>query len=177
MRSISPRDPDRVAMVSDYSLDVLGGAETAFCEQVRAMAGRASVLTVSSPSRQLVELGTLPTVETIAVPARVHLPVYGFPIVRRTPVLERSELHERKSGAGIVAKLYELAGSGPGGVCLRPASPPALLVKTAPIRVSLYLGAKPCRARTAIDGPSMWKKRRAAARVSEKPKPSAPRAA
>ncbi len=38
----------------------------------------------------------------------------------RTPVLEFTELHERKSGAGIVAKLYELAGSGPGGVCLRP---------------------------------------------------------
>ena len=30
------------------------------------------------------------------------------------------------------------------------------------------------RARTAIDGPSMWKKRRAAGRVSENPKPSAP---
>ena len=28
--------------------------------------------------------------------------------------------------------------------------------------------------RTTIDGPSMWKKRRAAARVSEKPNPSAP---
>ena len=38
----------------------------------------------------------------------------------RTPVLEFTELHERKSGAGIVAKLYELAGSEPGGVCLRP---------------------------------------------------------
>jgi histidyl-tRNA synthetase len=39
-----------------------------------------------------------------------------------TPVLEFTELHERKSGAGIVAKLFELAGagSGQGGVCLRP---------------------------------------------------------
>ena len=27
----------------------------------------------------------------------------------RTPVLEFTELHERKSGAGIVSKLYELA--------------------------------------------------------------------
>ena len=33
----------------------------------------------------------------------------------RTPVLEFTELHERKSGAGIVAKLFELPGSGPGG--------------------------------------------------------------
>jgi histidyl-tRNA synthetase len=40
----------------------------------------------------------------------------------RTPVLEFTELHERKSGAGIVAKLFELGGTGggQGGVCLRP---------------------------------------------------------
>ena len=38
----------------------------------------------------------------------------------RTPVLEFTDLHERKSGAGIVAKLFELAGAGQGGVCLRP---------------------------------------------------------
>ena len=42
----------------------------------------------------------------------------------RTPVLEPTELHERKSGAGIVSKLFELAGAGSeagqGGVCLRP---------------------------------------------------------
>jgi histidyl-tRNA synthetase len=37
----------------------------------------------------------------------------------RTPVLEFTELHERKSGAGIVAKLFELAGAGE-GACLRP---------------------------------------------------------
>jgi histidyl-tRNA synthetase len=38
----------------------------------------------------------------------------------RTPVLEPTELHERRSGAGIVSKLFELAGAGPEGVCLRP---------------------------------------------------------
>ena len=40
----------------------------------------------------------------------------------RTPVLEFTELHERKSGAGIVSKLFELADdrSGQGHVCLRP---------------------------------------------------------
>jgi len=38
----------------------------------------------------------------------------------RTPVLEFTELHERKSGAGIVAKLFELPGTGQSGVCLRP---------------------------------------------------------
>ncbi len=37
-----------------------------------------------------------------------------------TPILEFVELHERKSGAGIVAKLFELAGHAPARVCLRP---------------------------------------------------------
>lgn len=37
----------------------------------------------------------------------------------RTPVLEPTELHERKSGAGIVSKLFELSKGGE-GVCLRP---------------------------------------------------------
>ena len=36
------------------------------------------------------------------------------------PILEYTELHERKSGAGIVSKLFELADGGPAGICLRP---------------------------------------------------------
>ncbi len=38
----------------------------------------------------------------------------------RTPVLEPVELHERKSGAGIVAKLFELADAHQSRLCLRP---------------------------------------------------------
>ncbi|ODT99877.1 MAG: histidine--tRNA ligase [Planctomycetes bacterium SCN 63-9] len=38
----------------------------------------------------------------------------------RTPILEFTELHERKSGAGIVAKLIELPEHGQAGTCLRP---------------------------------------------------------
>ncbi len=38
----------------------------------------------------------------------------------RTPVLEPTELHERKSGAAIVSKLYELADGQGGSLCLRP---------------------------------------------------------
>lgn len=37
-----------------------------------------------------------------------------------TPILEPVELHERKSGAGIVGKLYQVAGPGPARACLRP---------------------------------------------------------
>ena len=38
----------------------------------------------------------------------------------RTPILEFAELHERKSGAGIVSKLFELTGGAPATICLRP---------------------------------------------------------
>jgi histidyl-tRNA synthetase len=38
----------------------------------------------------------------------------------RTPVLEPTELHERKSGAGIVARLYGVAGGDARRLCLRP---------------------------------------------------------
>jgi histidyl-tRNA synthetase len=38
----------------------------------------------------------------------------------RTPLLEYSELHERKSGAGVVAKLVEVSDDQRGGLCLRP---------------------------------------------------------
>jgi histidyl-tRNA synthetase len=38
----------------------------------------------------------------------------------RTPILEFSDLHERKSGAGIVSRLFEISGGGSAGVCLRP---------------------------------------------------------
>src|SRR5437867_447026 len=38
----------------------------------------------------------------------------------RTPILEFTELHERKSGAGIVSQLFEVSRGGPAGICLRP---------------------------------------------------------
>jgi histidyl-tRNA synthetase len=38
----------------------------------------------------------------------------------RTPILEFTDLHERKSGAGIVSRLFELIGGGSAGICLRP---------------------------------------------------------
>jgi histidyl-tRNA synthetase len=39
----------------------------------------------------------------------------------KTPILEFTELHERKSGAGIVSRLFELqSAGGPAPICLRP---------------------------------------------------------
>jgi histidyl-tRNA synthetase len=48
-----------------------------------------------------------------------HFTRSGYATIR-TPVLELTELHERKSGAGIVAKLYEVASGSPPRLCLRP---------------------------------------------------------
>ena len=38
----------------------------------------------------------------------------------RTPILEFSALHERKSGAGIVARMFEVPDAGTAPICLRP---------------------------------------------------------
>src|SRR5262245_2028336 len=38
----------------------------------------------------------------------------------RTPILEHIDLHQRKSGAGIVSKLFELGAGHQSGICLRP---------------------------------------------------------
>ena len=48
-----------------------------------------------------------------------HFSRAGYESIR-TPILEFSDLHERKSGAGIVARLFELADDRAGAVCLRP---------------------------------------------------------
>lgn len=66
----------------------------------------------------------------------------------RTPILEFSELHERKSGAGIVANLFEVGGEPAAEVCLRPEL-------TAGI-VRAYVEAEPCPSlpfRVAMSGP------------------------
>lgn len=47
-----------------------------------------------------------------------HFTSAGFQAIR-TPILEVTELHERKSGAAIVSKLFEVS-DGPGRLCLRP---------------------------------------------------------
>ena len=48
-----------------------------------------------------------------------HFARAGYQSIR-TPILEFTELHERKSGAGIVSKLFELSSLGSSGLCLRP---------------------------------------------------------
>ena len=80
-------DLERVAVVSDYSLATLGGAETAYYEQVRTLGQHVEVTALSCPAPRLTELGTHPGVTTIAVPYWFRLPIYGLPVTRNTAEL------------------------------------------------------------------------------------------
>ncbi len=82
-----------VAVVSDYSLAHLGGAENAYADQVRALAGVADVLAVNPPSRRLELLGEGDDVTTMPIRAAVTLPGLGLPVVRNTAAL-RARLRE-----------------------------------------------------------------------------------
>ncbi|MCI1749453.1 MAG: glycosyltransferase [Acidipropionibacterium sp.] len=73
-----------VAVVSDYSLATLGGAENAFAGQVRALRETADVLAVCPASRRLEELGRLPGVRVLSVPVALTLPGLGLPVARNT---------------------------------------------------------------------------------------------
>lgn len=79
------REPARVAFVCDYALDYLGGAQSAFLDQVRALRAAGHAVLVVSPGGAA---GTLPDAPRWDVPARVTLPGVGLPVVRRTPHLE-----------------------------------------------------------------------------------------
>lgn len=78
---------ERIAVVSDYSLTTLGGAETAYYEQVRTLGQHFDVLAMSCPAPRLDELGTHPGVTAIGVPVWFRVPLYGLPVTRNTPEL------------------------------------------------------------------------------------------
>lgn len=77
----------RIAVVSDYSLATLGGAETAYHEQVRTLGQHLEVVAMSCPAPRLTELGTHPGVTAVDVPVWFRVPVYGLPVTRNTPEL------------------------------------------------------------------------------------------
>lgn len=80
-------DLERIAVVSDYSLATLGGAETAYYEQVRTLGQHVDVIAMSCPAPRLTELGTHPGVTAVDVPVWFRVPLYGLPVTRNTPEL------------------------------------------------------------------------------------------
>lgn len=83
MTSVDDQSP-RVAVVSDYSLDTLGGAENAYFEQVIALSAATIVLAVCPPSERLRQLGKQPGVQAYPVPVWCVIPQLGFPVARNT---------------------------------------------------------------------------------------------
>lgn len=112
--------PRRVAVVSDFSLATLGGAEAAYREQVRALAGAGmTVLALSPDSASLSALGRLPNVVAVGLPVLFRVPGIGFPVARNGPSLRRLiaralteneiEVVHLHSEFGIAAATHEVA--------------------------------------------------------------------
>lgn len=74
----------RVAVVSDYTLATLGGAENAFHDQVLGLSAVADVLALCPASPRLGELGRRPGVRAVGVPVAFLTPGLGFPVVANT---------------------------------------------------------------------------------------------
>jgi len=80
----------RVAFVCDYSLDYLGGAQTALLEQAKALRAAGLEVTVISPGRPLRPGRREATPDhEVRLSARVTLPVVRLPVVRNTARLRR----------------------------------------------------------------------------------------
>lgn len=84
------KTPARVAVVSDFSLATLGGAEAAYREQVKALAGAGlQVLAISPNSAGMSVLGSITGVTAVGLPVLFRVPRIGFPVVRNTRALRR----------------------------------------------------------------------------------------
>ncbi|GAA3646153.1 glycosyltransferase family 4 protein [Microbacterium marinilacus] len=79
----------RIALVCDYSLDYLGGAQSAFLDQAAILADRGHEVTVIAPGRRRRRRATRPAtaakaprLDRFEMPASVTLPVVDLPVVR-----------------------------------------------------------------------------------------------
>ncbi len=112
--------PRRVAVISDFSLATLGGAEAAYREQVRALAGAGlQVLAMSPRCAGLSALDRLDGVLAVGLPVLFRVPRIGFPVARNSPELRRLiaqnltehavEVVHLHSEFGIAAATYAVA--------------------------------------------------------------------
>lgn len=109
----------RVAVVSDYSFDTLGGAETAMFEQVRALSRVTPVLVVAPDGSRMAELAETSGAVVVGVPARIRLPGLGLPVIRHDTALRerlarllsehRVEVVHLHSEFGLAAAVTEAA--------------------------------------------------------------------
>ncbi|HLT61665.1 MAG TPA: glycosyltransferase family 4 protein [Microlunatus sp.] len=92
--------PDAVAIVCDYRLDYLGGAQTALLEQARALAGSGRPVLLVAPTDPPAGAELPPGVRLLRVPARAELPGLRLPLLRNTADL-RGLLRQRLAGHGV----------------------------------------------------------------------------
>ncbi|WP_129786594.1 glycosyltransferase family 4 protein [Promicromonospora panici] len=93
MHQPEPANPTarRIAVVCDYALDYLGGAQTALIEQVAALtaAGADVVVVAPSPGPAAAQAGLGEGVTYVQVPARWVLPGLELPVIRNSARLRR----------------------------------------------------------------------------------------
>lgn len=76
------RNPRRVAIICDYDLDYLGGAQTALLQQAAALvSAKCEVIIISPSSPTTWQRVGVTGVDHLVVPSRWTLPVFGLPIV------------------------------------------------------------------------------------------------
>ena len=86
-------DGPRVAVVCDYSLGYLGGAQTALLQEAAALAATGARVLMLSPSTDEIWQRVNPSeavdqmVDHVRIPSRFTLPGLGLPVVRNTPAL------------------------------------------------------------------------------------------
>lgn len=112
----------RVAVVCDYALDYLGGAQTALVEQVAALTAAGADVLVLTPSSSAAaaRAGVGPDVTYVQVPARWVLPGLALPVVANSARLRRrlsgilaehrTEVVQLHSELGLAAAAVGVAG-------------------------------------------------------------------
>lgn len=90
LSSVGPMRLPRVALVMDYALDYLGGAQSAFLEQARALTESGHEVVVIAPTPRSWSHEWRPDdASFVAVAAPVTLPGLGLPVIRNTAALRR----------------------------------------------------------------------------------------
>lgn len=97
----------RVALVSDYSFTILGGAQTALLEQARALAVDHEVVLVAPASSRLDQLGRELGIKVVGLPAALYVPFAQIVSVRNTP-RTREVVDRALAGADVVHLHSEL---------------------------------------------------------------------
>lgn len=90
----------RVALVCDYSLDYLGGAQAAFLDQAQILAAAGHRVTIVVPRSSGADLaGIAADCDVVEIAAPLTIPGVDLPLIRNTPALRErlvAELRQRR---------------------------------------------------------------------------------